>query len=63
MFQIRNYRTAQVIVLMLSTGMVSSVMAEISSAREEYLYGPETAKTDACNLALDKAKMKALGKR
>ena len=60
MFKTRSYRTAQVLMLMLSAGMVPSVVAEISSAREEYLYGPETAKTDACNLALGKAKMKAL---
>jgi hypothetical protein len=40
--------------------MMSSAIAEISTAREEYLYGRETSINDACNLALNKAKMKAL---
>jgi hypothetical protein len=34
--------------------------AEISRAKAEYLFGPETAKNDACNLAISKAKSKAL---
>ncbi|MFM7760055.1 MAG: hypothetical protein ACKO6R_04205, partial [Burkholderiaceae bacterium] len=34
--------------------------AEISSARAEYLYGPETARKDACNLAIAKARARAL---
>jgi hypothetical protein len=34
--------------------------AEISSARAEYLYGPETARKDACDLALAKARSRAL---
>lgn len=37
-----------------------SALAEISSARAEYLYGPETARKDACNLALAKARARAL---
>ena len=38
------------------------MMAETktSTASAEYLYGPETSKNEACNLALGKAKMKAL---
>ncbi len=34
--------------------------AEISRAKAEYLFGPETAKNDACNLAISKAKSRAL---
>ena len=34
--------------------------AETSSARAEYLYGPETARKDACDLALAKARSRAL---
>jgi hypothetical protein len=45
--------------LTLFFGQVSAEI-RISRASAEYLYGPETAKNDACNLALGKAKMKAL---
>ena len=37
-----------------------SASAEISRAKAEYLFGPETAKNDACNLAISKAKSRAL---
>jgi len=37
-----------------------SVAAEISAARAEYLYGPETARKDACDLAIAKARSRAL---
>ena len=43
--------------LMFSLGQVS---AEISRAKAEYLYGPETAEAEACKLAIGKAKTKAL---
>ena len=34
--------------------------AEISAARAEYLFGPETARKDACELAIAKARSRAL---
>jgi hypothetical protein len=34
--------------------------AEISAGRAEYLYGPETARKDACDLAVAKARSRAL---
>ena len=40
--------------------IIPDAMAETSRARAEYLYGPETSINDACNLALGKAKTKAL---
>ena len=62
MFTTHSYRTLRVVVLLLVAGIVSSVMAETktSTSSAEYLYGPETSKNEACNLALGKAKMKAL---
>ena len=44
----------------LCLGMISSANAEIARARAEYLYGPGTTENDACELALSKAKTKAL---
>jgi hypothetical protein len=35
-------------------GLVSPACADLSRASAEYLYGPETAKNDACNLALNR---------
>ena len=57
-----SYRTLRVVVLLLVAGIVPSVMAETktSTSSAEFLYGPETSKNEACNLALGKAKMKAL---
>jgi hypothetical protein len=43
--------------LLLLLGQAS---AEISRAKAEYLYGPETAEAEACKLAIGKAKTKAL---
>jgi hypothetical protein len=48
------------LLLLQLIGGVSPACADLSRASAEYLYGPETAKNDACNLALGKAKMKAL---
>ena len=61
-FTKHSFRTPRVFLLLLFAGMASSVMAETktSTASAEYLYGPETSKNEACNLALGKAKMKAL---
>ena len=58
----RSFRTFRVVLLLLVAGIMSSVMAETktSTASAEYLYGPETSKNEACNLALGKAKNKAL---
>ena len=61
-FTTHIFRTLRVVLLLLFAGMASSVTAETktSTASAEYLYGPETSKNEACNLALGKAKMKAL---
>ena len=61
-FTTHIFRTLRVLLLLLFAGMASSVTAETktSTASAEYLYGPETSKNEACNLALGKAKMKAL---
>jgi hypothetical protein len=56
----KSLRAHGVFLLMLTTLAMSSAVAEISRAQAEYLYGPETAPNDACNLALGKAKTKAL---
>lgn len=48
------------IICALCVGMISSTNAETARARAEYLYGPETAENDAYELALSKAKTKAL---
>jgi hypothetical protein len=48
------------LVIVISLISVPIAHAELSSARAEYLYGPETSKNEACNLALGKAKLKAL---
>ncbi len=56
----KSLRALGVFLLMLTTLAMSSAVAEISRAQAEYLYGPETAPNDACNLALGKAKTKAL---
>jgi hypothetical protein len=61
-FTEHSHRYSRVALLLFFAGIVSSVTAETktSTANAEYLYGPETAPNDACNLALGKAKMKAL---
>jgi len=48
------------LVVVISLISVPIAHAEPSRARAEYLYGPETSKNEACNLALGKAKLKAL---
>ena len=40
--------------------LLGQASAEISRAKAEYLYGPETAEAEACKLAIGKAKTKAL---
>ena len=40
--------------------LIGQASAEISRAKAEYLYGPETAEAEACKLAIGKAKTKAL---
>ena len=55
-----SQRTHGVMLLMLITLTMSSASAEISRAQAEYLYGPETAESEACKLAIGKAKTKAL---
>ncbi len=55
-----SQRTHGVMLLMLITLTMSSARAEISRAQAEYLYGPETAESEACKLAVGKAKTKAL---
>jgi len=47
-------------VIIFSIIFISAAKADSVRARAEYLYGPETSKNDACNLALGKAKMRAL---
>ena len=61
-FTTHIFRTFRVVLVLVFAGMASSVTAETktSTASAEYLYGPETSKNEACNLALGKAKMKAL---
>jgi hypothetical protein len=45
---------------LLSMFLIGQASAEISRAKAEYLYGPETAEAEACKLAIGKAKTKAL---
>lgn len=47
-------------VAMLGTLLVCDAHAEVSRASAEYLFGPETSNNDACNLAIGKAKARAL---
>lgn len=49
--------TAWALVLALSAAQVP---AEISRARAEYLYGPETSRKDACDAAIGKARSRAM---
>jgi hypothetical protein len=53
-------RRGGALLLLQLIGVVSPACADLSRASAEYLYGPETAKNDACNLALSRAKTKAL---
>jgi hypothetical protein len=55
-----GFSYAAAIALAVVLWVSQSARAEISSARAEYLYGPETARKDACNLALAKARARAL---
>jgi hypothetical protein len=48
------------LVIVIAIMIAPIVEAESVRARAEYLYGPETSKNDACNLALGKAKMRAI---
>jgi hypothetical protein len=48
------------LLILIVVGSVSTARAETSRARAEYLYGPETSESRACELAIDKAKTKAL---
>ena len=57
---IRRYEYLGWLVIAISLMSAPIALAGVERARAEYLYGPETAKNDACNLALGKAKMKAI---
>jgi len=55
-----SYSSIALVIVGLCT--FGPVAAEISAARAEYLYGPETARKDACDLAIAKARSRALAK-
>ncbi len=55
-----NRRYLPIALVMAGLCAFGQVAAEISAARAEYLYGPETARKDACDLAIAKARSRAL---
>jgi hypothetical protein len=57
---IPNRRHWPIALLVAGLCAFGPVAAEISAARAEYLYGPETARKDACDLAIAKARSRAL---
>jgi hypothetical protein len=57
---IPNWRCLLITSAMVGLCTFGSVAAETSAARAEYLYGPETARKDACDLAIAKARSRAL---